>query len=352
MNADVPDSMVRKQTGELAKHDLQTAGLRLGVDIGNTRTKIALVEDGDIVKLDFMPTLIIEGIKKGPLQFFEDMAHEILRRVGPARRGQFLTGAGIAWFGDVIRGKPMTQAADLLPWHNPAMQRELSEATQTISNVLQCPVTFYGDSEALAIYLGLTGNFASSYLLILGTSTGGGYFGDDGRYVPGVNLVSRIIIDLDPEAPSHTSTGAPGAFQQYSASYGIRRALELVQLPPGSASLSSLPEGEVLRRLLQSDNHEEKKCGERCVEWLSRWLLAAVSDLHTHYRFNNVLLSGGNATEPLGGHIAAGLESLWVKHSEEPLSIRVLSSDTQWPPAHEVALAVAHLAASRGESRQ
>ena len=323
-------------------------GWYAGIDIGNTRTKVALLRGEELVRTYQMPSEIKTSISIGPVAYF-DRAAEALREIAAPHvgEGRGLTAVGVAWFGDVLKGVPLTQAADLAPWAEGSWCEEIREVPHRLAAKLGCPVSFNGDTESLALYLGASRRLPQTYLLVLGTSTGGAYFFPDGSYRGGVNLTSRIIVDLDEDAPRHTSTGAPGAFQQYSASYGIARAIGLCSRAAGRAVTRPEPDGAYLSSLLASQHDADVEFGMTCVDVLASWLVPAVADLLCHYEFGRIVLSGGNVRPPLGPALADSFKRQWREDNSRGLSVSLLSEDTGWPPSHEVAIAAANIAALR-----
>jgi predicted NBD/HSP70 family sugar kinase len=209
-------------------------------------------------------------------------------------------------------------------------------------------VNFYGDSEVLGRYIGELKIFPRSYLLILGTSTGGSYLGANGSYCEGVNLVSRIVIDLAEDAPKHTSTKAPGVLQQYSGSYGFKRALE-AHRPTARIKFDlaeSLSASLTLNDLLRSNKREDRHWAEESARLFADWIAIAVADLQTHYELDRVLLSGGSLQDLLGPTLIRYLTEKLETFNLKRLKVALLREITGWPSSHEVAIAAARLSSS------
>ncbi len=323
-------------------------GLFLGIDIGNSRTKIVVLCDNNTTYMDEIPSQIKEDILLGPYKCFDRIA-EIVKRLTAhyiPTKAKF-TAVGIAWFGDVLKEIPLTQAADLVPWSASMWAQEIRGIKDRMQAKFGCPLSFYGDSESLAKYLGIWRGLPQTYLLILGTSTGGAYFLPDGSYQNGVNLASRIIIDLNDDAPRHTSTGSLGVLQQYSASYGIERAFGFFNssIPHDNSHISR--DGAYLSSLLISSEVAVVEYAKRCVDVLAYWLIPAVVDLRTHYYFDQLVFSGGNVRSPLGLALVESFQRQWDECGWGTLKVCLLSDKTGCPTSYEVAIAAAKLAAFR-----
>jgi hypothetical protein len=313
----------------------------LGIDVGNSAMKIVEFS-GD--RGDAQRTVALDRslFRAGPAAFFAAVAQQITQvRATTEARGERLRAVGIAWFGDSYKGAPLTQAADLQTWNVGPSAQELAEVPARLATSAGCDTHFWGDSEALGRCLAELGLFARCYLLILGTSTGGLYLDSRGRYGEGANLVSRIVIDLGPDAPRHTATGARGVLQQYSGSYGLKRVLA-----GGPAGVRVEDGGRELARLLRSSQQEERAWAEDGVSRLAAWINAGVADLGTHYDIGRIVLAGGNARDVLGRALSRRLrEAQLVRDAPAPVQVELLSELTGWPESYEVATAAAMLGA-------
>jgi len=312
----------------------------LGIDIGNSNIKIALRKEDGNASLSGRPTPRI-ALSQGPLVFFGEIEELISRqRRLLSGQGEELYSVGVGWFGDALHGRPLTQAADLAPWDHAEEAAQLASVPQRLAEAAGCPVHFYGDSEVLGRCLGELGTFSNTYVLILGTSTGGFHLGSDGRYGEGVNLVSRIIVDLADGAPRHHATGVPGVFQRYSGSYGILRAFEdeFAEAPEPSGA------GALLDHLLRSKDEASKERAHRCLERYAGWMASAIVDLWTHYPMNETLITGGMSQGSLGSSLKQKVQSR-LDAMGVAVRLSLLAEKTGWEPSHEVAMAAATLAA-------
>ena len=314
----------------------------MGIDIGNTRIKLALIREEELVSVYDWPNEIPGWIDRGPIKYM----HDVMECVEAHLAGLGISsveGVGVAWFGDVRDGHPLTLASDIAAWSHPRWINELRRMPDVIQGRMGCSVTFRGDVESIGESLGVEHTFHRTYLLVLGTSTGGAFFGEDGCYQHGVNLVSRMIVDLDDEAPKHSATNTPGTLQQYSASYGIARALN-AEKRSGSGGRC---DGAYLSTLLASQNDEEARDGRQCVETLGSWLLPAIVDLQCTYGFEQILLAGGNTRPALGNALLQSLRQQWQTVKGRFLKFELLSAVKQWPAGYEVAVAAARLSRFR-----
>lgn len=199
---------------------VRQGGIALGIDIGNTTTKIVILDEADHIRYrGHEPTQIAEQAEPFLVWLGDRIENAMASsQLIPER-------IGIAWFGDVRDGRALLQAAALRHFAQHEHEaKQIESMAATLEARFQVPTALYGDSEAVGIYLARVQALDQVYFLIFGTSIGGGYV-SEGALESGFNLVSRIVIDMSDEAYPHEATGTRGVLQQYAASRGMQRFL-------------------------------------------------------------------------------------------------------------------------------
>jgi glucokinase len=164
----------------------------LGVDIGGTNIKVALVsEDGSV--LAFRSTSW-SGAAAAAVEAISTLAQELIARAP----GHEVPACGVGSAGLVDSGRGLIQSSPNLPeWRDVQLRRMVSEA-------LDLPTHIENDANAAAygeFAAGAARGFANAVLLTLGTGVGGGLVlgGELYRGSGFAGEVGHMTIDLDGE---------------------------------------------------------------------------------------------------------------------------------------------------------
>ncbi|MDW7646231.1 MAG: ROK family protein [Desulfuromonadales bacterium] len=199
--------------------------LLLGVDLGGTNCRMALVEpDGKTLHTERTSTDASSG-RDAFLQRLEGLCHEMIRRAGDMGRPVAAVGIGTP---GVISAGGLVEISPNLPHLN-----GLAFAGH-MQTALRLPVLVMNDANAIAVgeaRLGAGRQFSSSLTVTLGTGVGGGLV-LNGRLWEGADGAAGEIghIMVEPEGRP-CGCGSRGCLEQYSSARGlVRNVLEAIDL--------------------------------------------------------------------------------------------------------------------------
>jgi glucokinase len=165
----------------------------LGVDIGGTNIKVALVsEEGSVLAFSSAPWS--GGPASDAVRAISDLAQDLIARAP----GHEVAACGVGSAGLVDTGEGVVQSSPNLPeWHDVQLRRMVSEA-------LGLPTHIENDANAAAygeFVAGAARGAENAVLLTLGTGIGGGFVFGGGLYRGSgfAGEVGHMTIDLDGE---------------------------------------------------------------------------------------------------------------------------------------------------------
>lgn len=226
--------------------------LLLGVDLGGTNCRMALVEpEGQTFQEERMPTDASSG-RTVFLQRVEGLCHEMIRRAGEMDRAVVAIGVGAP---GVISADGVIEISPNLPQLNGLSFAEHLQA------VLNLPALVMNDANAIAVgeaQLGAGRQFSSSLTMTLGTGVGGGLV-LNGRLWEGADGAAGEVghIMVEPEGRP-CGCGSRGCLEQYSSATGlVLNALEAIDrgVPSrfSSAEISQLTSQNLAAAARQGD---------------------------------------------------------------------------------------------------
>lgn len=253
-----------------------------GIDVGNTSIKVAVVREGKAIFRKRIPTFA-EGVRS--LEALQASFSTALAQAKNACGN--LSAVGIGWFGDVRDSRPLMQAADL---GEIAAKQDEGKVRAWLDGILDStiPMRIYGDAQALGMALPVLWPRQRAYLMAFGTSVGGAYVDENGQYEDGINLVSRVVVDMSSDAPPHASTGVQGVLQRHVASRGILEAARVLSESDehtwlADSGLTRESSGRLLQTWLDNGDSRQQRAGRAIVSKVSRWLAAGLMVIDAYY---------------------------------------------------------------------
>lgn len=262
--------------------------LYLGVDLGGTNIKVALVdENGEILQEASAPTNLPR-----PAEAVCDDIAALCRQLA---EGQEVAGIGVGCPGTVDGS--MVLYSNNLDWHDFAMGDYLTEKTGL-------PVTLGNDANVAALGEAMAGcakGAQSAVVVTLGTGVGGGVV-LDGKLLTGytgaASEVGHMVILDTPDAPRCTC-GRPGCLESLaSATALIRMTKEARRAHPESALNSLAPTEEAVDGRTAFDAAAQgDAAGREVVDTYTHYLAVGVANLINIFFPEVIGLSGGVANQ-------------------------------------------------------
>ncbi|MEI6257291.1 MAG: ROK family protein [Planctomycetota bacterium] len=255
--------------------------LHVGVDLGGTNIKAALVDDeGRVVAFHTEPT----HVERGPEDAAARMGrcvHSLAHQVGIATSDIATVGLGTPGPQDLSTGV-ILRAGNLPGWDNfPIRDRVAAHCGH--------PVTYANDANAAAFgefWVGSGREFSSMVLFTLGTGVGGGIIiGNtciEGAHSHGGEL-GHIIVDTSVTA-RHCPFGHRGDLEAYCSATALKdRAREAIAAAPEGSLARAVAAGEELTPILiaREAAHGDPLASELILE-TAGWLgVGVVTLMHT-----------------------------------------------------------------------
>lgn len=252
-------------------------GLRLGIDLGGTSVKLALVDErGRILSRTRVQT---SGGPRGLVSGLKGAAASLTR-------GRKVLGTGVGVAGDVDPEKGIVRFAPNLRWKNIPLKKLMASGFPK-------PLAFDNDATAAAwgaYHLDLKGKSRHFVLLTLGTGVGGGLV-LDGRLYRGASGAAGELghVCVDPSGP-RCGCGATGCLESFVGNgYMARWAGQ--EAKRRGRPFPHDPSPKELNDLARRGNPVARAAWER----MGRALGIAVSGFLNTFNPDTVLLAGGVA---------------------------------------------------------
>ena len=285
--------------------------LTLGVDIGGTKTKVALVDErGKVIASHTYPTAPERGAERVVSELLTSIRHRLGRHSSKAR------GIGIGVAGQVEPEEGVLIFAPNLGWENTPIKDMVAEGLRTTVEVTN-------DVRAATLgewLLGAGRGYQNIACLFVGTGIGGGMV-LEGRLVNGCTNTAgefgHMVIVADGRK---CRCGKNGCLEAYAGGWAIaKRAVELIKDNPkrgGSlleiaGSSDSITAASVAEAYRRGDGLAREVIGE-AVHFLASGIAGIVN------AFNPCLVI-------LGGGVVEGLPEM-VQMVEEEVKKRVLKA--------------------------
>jgi glucokinase len=267
----------------------------LGVDIGGTNIKVALVsEEGSV--LAFRSTRWSGAAVRDAVDAISTLARELIAQA----RGHTVLGCGVGSAGLVDTVSGLIQSSPNLPeWHDVQLRRMVSEA-------LGLPTHIENDANAAAygeFVVGAARGSANAILLTLGTGIGGGFvFG--GKLYRGSGFageVGHMTIDLDGET---CLCGNEGCLERLANADAVVRNARRLLADGRESTLSGARAGDALTA---DEVGDAAAAGDRvaleALEETGRALGAGLANLVILLAPDVIVIGGGvaDAGDPLLG---------------------------------------------------
>ncbi len=252
-------------------------GLRLGIDLGGTQVKLALVDGGGRVvslkKVDTppVPRAMVSAIKKTLAPWFD--------------RSLLGTGVGVA--GDVDSHRGVVRISPNLGWKNVPLKKMFSEAG------LPRPLYVENDATAAAwgaYHVELKRRSRNLIVLTLGTGVGGGLVLEDRLYRGASGSAGELgHMVIDPKGPA-CPCGTRGCLESFVG------GVQLVRYARRSFRREGKPvPAELTPHVLYRAARRGEKAAKRVWERVGRALGTGLSNLINILNPDTVLLCGGVA---------------------------------------------------------
>ena len=277
--------------------------LFVGIDLGGTNIKAALVDDhGHLVAFHTEPT----NVQNGPDDAAVRMGHsvELLARcVGLARSDIAAVGLGTPGPQDLSTGV-LLKPGNLPGWENfPVRDRVAEHCGHTVTYANDATAAAYGE-----FWVGSGRDDTSLILLTLGTGVGGGIIIDDmtieGAHSHGAEC-GHIIVDSSPSARM-CPCGQPGHLEAYASATALKAiASERIRNGGTGTLADAVNQGEPLTPILIG-NHAEQgdQLAMSLIMETADWLAIGIVTLMHTIDPSAIILGGamtfGREKHPVG----------------------------------------------------
>lgn len=312
INTSIPATMLKVHPDVVLICDRDAySGVRLGVDIGGTSVKFAVVEGGTIKYKSSIPTE-----KNSADKFIKDIADECSRI---NKDYKFKTiGVGTPGF---IKNGYVT--AVNLPFKNTPLAKKLSE-------YIDIPITVDNDANCAALgesELGVGKKYDNIIMVTLGTGVGGGII-IDGEICHGKNSmgeIGHIIIEAKDGLPC--PCGLNGCWEQYASVTALIRQAEEAAVNNKNSKLyekysqnGNRLDGELIFKAIDEDCDVAKKVFDEYIEWIA----VGIKSLINIFGPDAVILAGGITQQ--GDRLINPLRKL-IDNSDVAIEISQLQND-------------------------
>ena len=258
--------------------------MKIGIDIGATRVKAALIDSSKIVS---KKTVYLRPEDKNPdgiILFLERLIKELSNGMGEIRG----VGIGVAGVIDHEAGM-ITQSPNFPSWRDFYLRRELEKR-------LNLPVVIDNDANMVAwgeFNHGAGQGYASMILLTLGSGVGGGIVLDRKLYRGLEGMAGEIgHITVEPEG-FRCNCGNNGCLEQYASAVGLRNFVKRDNLF-GEKTHEYLKDPDLPKKLYDM----AKNGNERAIYYFKNfgyYLAIALGGLLNTLNIKLIVFSGGLA---------------------------------------------------------
>lgn len=281
INTSIPATMLKVHPDVVLICDRDAySGVRLGVDIGGTSVKFAVVEGGTVKYKSSIPTE-----KASADKFIKDIADECKR----INKDYPFKTVGIGTPGFIKNG--LVTAVNL-PFNNTPLAKKLSEHIDipiTVDNDANCAAL--GESE-----LGVGKKYDNIIMVTLGTGVGGGII-IDGEICHGKNSmgeIGHIIIEAKGGLPC--PCGQNGCWEQYASVTALIRQAEEAALNNKDSKLyekyaqnGNRLDGELIFKALDEGCETANKVFDEYIDWVA----VGIKSLINIFGPDAIILAGG-----------------------------------------------------------
>jgi glucokinase len=270
---------------------MAVAPLAIGIDIGGTAVKIALVRaDGSLVAHTQTPTQAAAG----PAAAVPRIAAAVrgLEREAALAPGA-VRAAGVASAGIIdFEQQLVLDAPNLRSW-------ERYPLAQAMGQALGLPVRLENDVNAMAFgeWRCGAGRGARHLLCVtLGTGVGGGLVLDGALYRGACGAAGEVgHITVNRDGPA-CRCGSTGCLERYVGSrYIVERAAQLLQREARPSALRGLAPAEVSARRIATAADEGDALAREVLEETGRWLGVGLASLVNVLNPERIVVGGGVA---------------------------------------------------------
>lgn len=281
INTSIPATMLKVHPDVVLICDRDAySGVRLGVDIGGTSVKFAVVEGGNVKYKSSIPTEKVSSDK-----FIKDIADECERI---SKDYHFKT-IGIGTPGYIRNGHV---TAINLPFKDTPLAKQLAEYTDipiTVDNDANCAAL--GEAE-----LGAGKEYDNIIMVTLGTGVGGGII-LDGEICHGKNSmgeIGHIIIEAKDGLPC--PCGQSGCWEQYASVTAFIRQAEEACLNNKDSKLyaeytknGNKLDGELIFKAMDDGCSVANKVFDEYIDWIA----VGIKSLINIFGPDAIILAGG-----------------------------------------------------------
>lgn len=281
INTSVPATMLKVHPDVVLICDRDAySGVRLGIDIGGTSVKFAVVEGGTIKYKSDIPTE-----KNSAEKLVKEIADEVLR----IRKDYHFKTIGVGTPGSIKNG---LISAGNLPFKDAPLAKMLSEYTDipiTVDNDANCAAL--GESE-----FGVGKKYDNIIMVTLGTGVGGGII-LNGEICHGSNSageIGHIIVQAKDGLPC--SCGLNGCWEQYASVSALIREEEKAANENQNSVLYKIYaengnklDGKLIFKAIDEDCPIAKKVFDEYIGWIA----IGIESLINIFGPDAVVLAGG-----------------------------------------------------------
>jgi len=256
-------------------------GNMIGINIGQTNTKTALVHDGRFVEDSKNVYSTWGDIEGKDIDTLFDMLNGEIQRLHDFSRQQGLGpihGIGIS-VGGIVCNNRMTTRSGIAAGLDDASYGKLLRITDILSKKWQVPVILEQDVVSKTIGIASETPLEKTLILDIGTSLGGCYVDPKGNILELLNQVGRVCADISSTARVRSDGKGKGALSDLLSAKG----LEYFARQRGVS--------EKAKKIVESFSNDER--ARMAVEDLGEILIRSVVLLLQYYDFDTVVLSGG-----------------------------------------------------------
>jgi glucosamine-6-phosphate deaminase len=281
INTSIPATMLKVHPDVVLICDRDAySGVRLGVDIGGTSVKFAVVEGGTVKYKSSIPTE-----KASADKFIKNIADEC-KRIN--KNYPFKT-VGIGTPGFIKNG--LVTAVNL-PFRDTPLAKKLSE-------YIDIPITVDNDANCAALgesELGVGKKYDNIIMVTLGTGVGGGII-IDGEICHGKNSmgeIGHIIVEAKGGLPC--PCGQNGCWEQYASVTALIRQAEEAALNNKDSKLyekyaqnGNRLDGELIFKALDEGCETANKVFDEYIDWVA----VGIKSLINIFGPDAIILAGG-----------------------------------------------------------
>lgn len=281
INTSIPATMLKVHPDVVLICDRDAySGVRLGVDIGGTSVKFAVVEGGTVKYKSSIPTE-----KASADKFIKDIADECKR----INKDYHFKTVGIGTPGFIKNG--LVTAVNL-PFRDTPLAKKLSE-------YIDIPITVDNDANCAALgesELGVGKKYDNIIMVTLGTGVGGGII-IDGEICHGKNSmgeIGHIIVEAKGGLPC--PCGQNGCWEQYASVTALIRQAEEAALNNKDSKLyekysqsGSRLDGELIFEALDEGCETANRVFDEYIDWVA----VGIKSLINIFGPDAIILAGG-----------------------------------------------------------